>query len=390
MGPLQTLLQDLRRDLRSLEAKALRRKLLTVEKSRGPIVRVNGQDRVNWCSNDYLGLALHPRLAAAASKAARQHGMGARASRLLCGTSYWHTQLEQALASWFKAEAALVFSSGYLANLGVLGSLLGPGDWVLVDRLSHASLIDAARATRATLRVFAHNDAGHAKRLLARCPSSGRRMIVTEGVFSMDGDRSPVADLLLVAEEAEALLYLDDAHGAFVLGESGRGSPQLAGVASDRLIYMATLGKAAGCQGGFVAGAQTLIDWLISRSRTFIYSTALATPIAAAACEALGLMRQQPGRRRLLARLAQRLHTGLRRQRLTPLPQPSHILPVWLCDTQKAAELASRLSKRGMWCPAIRPPTVPANTARLRISVTAAHTMAHVDALLAALEEEMS
>lgn len=380
------LLTDLAEDLRVLDAQHLRRRLVTIEGIDGVRVRVEGREVISWCSNDYLGLSAHPRVARAAANAALTDGVGARASRLLSGTTHWHTRLEEALADWFHADAAIVFSSGYLANLGVLAALLSAHDAVFVDRLAHASLIDAARATRARLRIFHHHEPTHLEHLLSRTLGVRRRMIVTEGVFSMDGDQPPLADLLNVAERHDAILYLDDAHGAFVMGATGRGTPEAAGISHDRFLYMGTLGKALGSQGGFVIGPNTLIETLRNRARTFVYETALAVPNAAAALEALSVLRESAQPRDTLSQRVARLH-----ERLAPLariPQPgSHIIPLILGEASRALTAAQQLWERGIWAPAIRPPTVPPGSARLRLSVTALHSDAHIDQLVDALSE---
>jgi 8-amino-7-oxononanoate synthase len=383
------LLEELAEELDALRDEGLFRVLTVLDAVDGPRVRIGGRELVSWCSNDYLGLAAHPALAEAAARAAAAWGVGARASRLLAGTSRWHARLEDALAAWFGADAAVVFSSGYLANLGVLGSLASSRDTVVIDRLAHASLFDAARATRATLRVFRHNDAAHAAELLSRASAGGRRFMVTEGVFSMDGDGAPLAELADVAERTGALVYLDDAHGSFVTGPGGRGSPEAAGVPHARFLYMGALGKALGGQGGFVAGPATLVDYLRNRARTFIYSTAPAVPVAAAAVRALEVMTAEPQRRDVLRQRIMRLH-----DRLTVLPglshlRASHILPIMVGDTDGVAAAARRLRERGCWVPAIRPPTVPEGTARLRLSVTALHADADIDALADALEDTL-
>ncbi|MBI3322949.1 MAG: aminotransferase class I/II-fold pyridoxal phosphate-dependent enzyme, partial [Candidatus Omnitrophica bacterium] len=282
---LPRLLQSFEEELRALQGRDLLRRLTTIEEVRGAEVRLDGRWLVCWCSNDYLGLSLHPAVIRAAARAAARWGVGARASRLLAGSTALHAGLEDALAEFFGAEGAVVFASGYLANLGTLSALVGPRDLVVVDRLAHASLIDACRASRATLRVFPHNDVAALSRLLTR--RGGRRLVVTEGVFSMDGDRAPLAELLDVVQRHDAFLYVDDAHGAGVLGDTGRGSPEEAGVPHEHLLYMGTLGKALGAQGGFVAGPAPLIALLHNRARPFIYATALAPPAAAAALEAL-------------------------------------------------------------------------------------------------------
>jgi len=383
------LLQDLSDQLSDLDAQGLLRRLSVVEAVEGPRVRIGGREVVNWCSNDYLGLSTHPRLVQAVTQAATEWGVGARASRLLAGTTPWHTRLEEALAAWFGAEAALVYPSGYLANLGTLGALLAPGDAVFMDRLCHASLFDAVRATRATLRIFRHNDPAHVGRLLVRSTSARRRLIITEGVFSMEGDRAPLDALMEVGQRHGCLVYVDDAHGAFVLGSSGRGSPEAAGVSHDRILYMGTLGKALGCQGGFVVGPKTLIHFLQNRARSFIYTTALVVPVAAAAVEALRLLHEEPQRRSHLQALAARLHTQLASWWDTLPAAPSHIVPIVVGHTRRAVELADALWEQGMWAPAIRPPTVPEGSARLRVSVTALHTTEQIDALADALEESI-
>ena len=342
-----------------------------------------------WCSNDYLGLSRHPTLLSAAAQAAAQWGVGARASRLLAGTTRWHTALEESLAAWFGAEAAIVYPSGYLANLGTLGALLSSQDVVFVDRLVHASLLDAARMSHATFRVFHHNDLSHLETLLSRAGKARRRLIVTEGVFSMDGDRSPLAQLAKVATAHDALVYVDDAHGVFVLGETGCGSPEAAGVPHDRFLYMGTLGKALGCQGGFVIGPRGLIEFLHNRARTFIYSTALAVPVAAAAAAALQVLRDEAAPRAQLWQRVRRLHEHLAQLGLVRGQDLSHIVPLIVAHHQRAVKLADYLWDQGMWAPAIRPPTVPEGTARIRLSVTALHTEVQIDALADALREAL-
>ncbi len=411
----ERLLTELSEELRGLEGDGLRRHLTSIDAIRGPIVTIDGRDVVCWCSNDYLGLSTHPALAEAAAQAARAWGVGARASRLLAGTTRWHTQLEDSLADWFGAERAVVYPSGYQANLGTLGALLSSTDAVFVDRLAHASLLDAARATRASFRVFHHNDPSHLRALLSSASQFRRRLVVTEGVFSMDGDRAPLAALVGAAEAHDALLYLDDAHGAFVCGATGRGTPEAEDVPLERVIYMGTLGKALGAQGGFVVGAEALIEYLHNRARPFMYTTALAVPVAAAAAEALRVLEREPERLVQLRARVERFSCGLaalgsrlqalgkngsglqptasnlERSCLQPsafsLQRPSQIQPVIVGDSRKALALADHLWRRGHWAPAIRPPTVPAGTARLRLSVTALHTSEQIDALIDALRD---
>jgi 8-amino-7-oxononanoate synthase len=383
-------LEELAGELDALDGAELRRRPRTIEPLEGMAVRLEGRVLTNWCSNDYLGLSRHPVLVRAAGDAAARWGVGARASRLLGGSLPVHEDLERGLAEWVGMDSAIVFASGYLANLGALTTLLEAGDLVLADRLSHASLIDAARASRATLKVFRHNDAAQVERLLAKAARFRRRLIVTEGVFSMEGDRGALAALHAAASAHNALVYVDDAHGAFLSGPDGRGSPEAAGLPSDGFLYMATLGKALGCQGGFLAGPRPLIDLLQTRARTFVYATAPAAPVMAAAAAALALLHAEPQLRETLQARTRQLHERLRRAELPglrlPLEQPSHIVPLIAGSSASALSLSRRLLEQGCWAPPIRPPTVPDGTARLRLSVTALHTPGDIDRLVRALE----
>ena len=376
----RSLLAEIAGDLADLDAGGLRRDLTVLEAVDGSTVRIGDKRLVCWCSNDYLGLSTHPRLIQAAHDAAQKWGVGARASRLLAGSTDLHRQLEARLASWFQAEAAIVYPSGYLANLGTLGSLLSRGDAIFIDRLAHASLWDAARSTGARLRFFGHNDLSHVATLLARASSARRRVIITEGVFSMDGDVPPLAELVEVAQTYDAWVYLDDAHGAFVMGQTGRGSPEAAGVPHERVLYMGTLGKALGAQGGFIVGPELLIRWLHHRARPFIYTTALAVPSVAAALEALRVVDEEPQRRKRLLELASVLRDRLQSLGGVP-PGFSPIVPLILGEPNRSLRVAAALFAQGHWAPAIRPPTVPNHTARLRLSVTALHTRDQIEAL---------
>jgi len=382
---LEALLAFLRRDLDALKAQGLRRQVRSVEAIDGVRMRVDGRNVVCWCSNDYLGLAAHPSLIEASSAASRKWGTGARASRLLSGTTECHRELEKALAGWFRAESAIVFASGYLANHGALTALLDAQDAVLADRLAHASLIDAAKASGATLRIFRHNDTGHLDQVLGRVRGR-RKLVVTEGVFSMDGDRAPLKALLDTAQRRGALLYLDDAHGAFVAGPTGRGTPEAFGVDPSALLYMGTLGKALGAQGGFLVGPSDWIEWLRNRARSWIYATALSVPAAAAALSALKLLEQGTTRQEQLRANADSLFARL--QGHAAIPQgtsATHILPWITGSPASASAAASRLWDAGIWCPAIRPPTVPKNTSRLRLSVTALHSEQDIEHLVSVL-----
>jgi 8-amino-7-oxononanoate synthase len=385
-------LDSFKEELATIDSKNLLRKITTIESIDGSRVKIHGKWFVCWCNNDYLGLSQHPKVISDAFAAAKKWGIGARASRLLGGSSEVHLALERDLASFFGFEDCVVFASGYLANLGAISSIVGEGDLVLADRLAHASLIDACRMSGSTFRVFAHNDIPQLKALLNRYTSFRRRLIVTEGVFSMDGDKSPVGELLRIAKLHQAYLYLDDAHGAFVNGPSGRGSiDSLASVKNAPLIYMATLGKALGSQGAFVAGPKALIEFLRNRARTFIYSTALAITSAAAASSALRLLRQDKSIRKNLHKNVTLLHSqlqGIKYPKQAALRdfKPSHIMPIIIGSSEDAVSVASGLWKRQIFSPAIRPPTVPKGSARLRISVSSLHTTSQIEALAQALK----
>jgi 8-amino-7-oxononanoate synthase len=340
-----------------------------------------------FCSNDYLGLAEHPDLAAAANAAVHTSGFGAGASRLLSGHLGAHAELELALAQLVGLPAALLYSTGYQANLGVVTSLAGPEDLIVSDRANHASLIDGCRLSRATVRVYQHLDPASARDALRTNGRFRRRLLITESLFSMDGDRAPLCDLARIAGDHAATLIVDEAHALGVLGPAGRGLCQESGIVPDVLI--GTLGKAFGAFGGFVAGAEILRRHLINRSRTFIYTTALPPPVAAAASAAVALALSPEGdqRRAILADRIRTLREALTHLAL-PHPLPDHqgpILPLVVGADQTAVALAKNLADRGFFVPAVRPPTVPEGTARLRVTLSAAHTERDVADFAAAL-----
>jgi 8-amino-7-oxononanoate synthase len=342
---------------------------------------------VSFCSNDYLGLASHPALAAAAAEAARRDGFGASASRLVSGDLPAHRRLEAALADFLSAPAALLFPTGYQANLGVLTALAGPNDLIVSDALNHASLIDGCRLSRARVSVFPHRDAGAARRLLADGGPARRRVLVTESLFSMDGDAAPLADLAAAADETGAVLVVDEAHALGVLGPGGRGLCAEAGIVPAVLI--GTLGKAFGSAGGFAAGDSLVRDILLNRARTFIFTTASPPPVAAAAEAALSLIRSPEGARRRDALTRHRLDLASRLAGLGLLSSspPGPIFPVVLGTEARALAAADALRSRGYYVTAIRPPTVPAGSARLRVTLSAEHTPDEIAGLAKALGE---
>jgi 8-amino-7-oxononanoate synthase len=349
--------------------------------------RVAGRPVTAFCSNDYLGLAAHPALAEAAAAAARQEGSGASASRLVSGDLPSHRALEEALAAFVGAPSALLFPSGYQTNIGVLTALAGAEDLIVSDALNHASIIDGCRLSRARVAVYPHADAVAAERLLQTSGPCRRRFLVTESIFSMDGDAAPLARLAEVAARADAILVVDEAHAVGVVGPGGRGLCAAAGVVPDVLV--GTLGKAFGASGGFVAGVPSLRDILVNRARSFIYTTALAPPAAAAALAALRIIAapEGDGLRAAVGARRDQLAGDLRRAGLITATPLGAILPVVLGSDARALATAAALAAQGFFIPAIRPPTVPAGTARLRVTVSAAHAAADLSALARALEE---
>lgn len=346
---------------------------------------VNGERLLSFCSNDYLGLANHPDVVVAFKAAADRYGVGAGASHLVTGHSVAHHALEEELADFVQAPRALLFSTGYMANLGLLSALVGRHDQVFEDRLNHASLIDAARMTRATVRRYTHGDVNALQRLL-RVQGRGRKWIITDGVFSMDGDFAPLSALYGLAQDADAYLIVDDAHGLGVLAD-GRGSFAQAGVAVDgRAILMGTLGKAFGTFGAFAAGNAAVIDTLIQHARTYIYTTALPPAVAEATRASLRLVREEGWRRQRLAEHIARFREGAAELGLTVPPSSTPIQPLVLREPEAALAASRFLRTKGILVAAIRPPTVPRNASRLRITLSAAHEPAHVDRLLEALK----
>jgi len=376
--------QELAQELAAREAQGLRRVRRRLDSPQRARVEVDGRPCIAFCSNDYLGLAADPRLAAAARESLMLHGVGAGASHLILGHSRAHQALEEALAAFSGYPAALLFSTGYMANLGAISALVGRGDAVFADRLNHASLNDAALLSRATFRRYPHNDLDALERLLATTPAR-RRLVAADAVFSMDGDIAPVPELLALCERHDALLYLDDAHGFGVLGEQGRGTLSHFGVSSSRIVYMATLGKAAGVSGAFVAASELVVETLLQNARTYTYTTAAPPLLAHTLLASLELIpREEPRRAQLRARIAQ-LREGLAGLPWQLLPSQTPIQPLIVGDNAAALELSARLAEQDILVPAIRPPTVPPGTARLRISLSSDHSDADVACLVAAL-----
>lgn len=373
-------------ELNDLEAAGLRRRRRVLESPQGARIVVDGREYLSFCSNDYLGLASHPALIAALQAAAAQYGVGTGASHLVSGHSAPHHALEAELAAFTGQPAALLFSTGYMANLGIVTGLAGRDDEIFADKLNHASLNDAALLSRARLTRYPHLDLAALERRLA-ASSARRKLVVTDTVFSMDGDLAPVPELLALCERRDALLMLDDAHGFGVLGEGGRGALEHFGIEPGRVIYMATLGKAAGVFGAFVAGSAELVDYLVQRARPYIYTTATPPPLAAALSAGLKLIAGEPWRRERLRELTAALKQGLKLRRWRLLDSATPIQPVVIGANAETVAVSEALRERGIWVPAIRPPTVPKGEARLRISLSAAHRLEDVAQLAEVLNE---
>lgn len=346
----------------------------------------DGRSLLSFCSNDYLALSAHPALATAAALAAAQGGFGSGSSRLVSGESPAHRALETNLATFVGRPAALLFPTGYQTNIGVLTALAGPTDLIASDAANHASIIDGCRLSRARIVVYPHGDREGASRALATTGAFRRRLLVTESLFSMDGDRAPLADLAAIATKQNAALLVDEAHALGVVGPDGRGLSAALGITPDVLI--GTLGKSFGALGGFAAGSKSLREILINSSRQFIYSTACPPPLSAAAAAALLIISSPEGhsRREQAIGLARRLRAGLNRVGIVT-PGQDLIIPLIIGSDRDAVAASSALLDLGILVPAIRPPTVPEGTARLRITISAAHSSEHVDRLIAALTE---
>lgn len=345
---------------------------------------IDGEDRTLLCTNDYLGLACDPRVVEAAHAALDRFGAGSRAARSLSGDTDLHRALERELADFNGTEAVLLFGSGFACNLGVIAALTGKGDTVCSDELNHASIVDGCRLSGAQVRVYPHGDVTSLESALAESSRSSKRMIVTDAVFSMDGDVAPLADIVGLAAKYDAFVMLDDAHATGVLGPNGEGSLEHFGVSGEVSVLIGTLGKALGALGGFVAGSRDLIDYLARKARSFLFTTSLPPGDAAAALASLRILRAEPERVARLWANAERLHAGLAEQGFRLAPQPAAIVPVYLDDDQAAAVLSKQLFERGVVVQPVGPPYVPPGTSRLRLIASAAHTPEGIDRVLEA------
>lgn len=380
------MIEQLKSELAERAQRGLKRKRRLLQSPQAAHLVADGQPLLSFASNDYLGLANHPDLILAFQQAAQLAGVGGGASHLITGHHQFHHEAEQALASFVGLPAGLLFSTGYMANMGVVAALLGRNDAIFADKLNHASLNDAAVLARAELNRYAHQDLAQLEQMLA-ASNAPRKLVIVDAVFSMDGDIAPVPALVALCEKYDAYLLLDDAHGFGVLGHHGRGILSHFNVISPRIIYMATLGKAAGVAGAFVAGDETIIEYLIQSAKTYIYTTASPPALAAALVTAVNVMKKDEARHQHLRDLIAYFKENLSLKKWQLMPSDTAIQPIVVGSNEATLGLSNYLLALGVLVPAIRPPTVPKNTARLRISLSAAHTLDDVKLLIQHLHE---
>jgi 8-amino-7-oxononanoate synthase len=374
--------QQLQAALAERRAQNLYRQRRVVESAPGTELIVDGKNYLNFCSNDYLGLANHPQSISAFKNAADEFGVGSTASHLVCGHTRIHHELEETFADWLQRPRALLFSTGYMANLGVLNALLNEGDAVYEDKLNHASLLDGGLSSGAKFQRFLHNDVTNLQQKIFRT-DAGKKLITVDGVFSMDGDLAPLAELSELAQKHQAWLMSDDAHAIGVLGKTGAGCAEYFNLDVNQLpIVMATLGKALGTFGAVVAGSEALIETLIQFSRTYIYTTALPPAVAAATLASVQIAKTESWRREKLAALIKRFRDAAKQLNLPLMESQTPIQPLLVGEADQALRISQALAERGIWISAIRPPTVRAGSARLRITFNALHTEAQIDYLL--------
>lgn len=380
-------MEFLAKELHDLEASGLYRRLRIISSSQDSTIVINRKSYLSFGSNNYLGLATHPAVKKAAIEAIRQFGCGAGSSRLISGTMELHDQLEKRIALFEGQEAAILFPTGYTANVGTITSLVGEEDAVIMDRLNHASIIDAARLSRAKLLVYPHNDMAALRHVLEGAGKFRRRLLVTDTVFSMDGDIAPVQEIAALAKEFDAILMLDEAHATGVLGANGRGISEYLRLEDDVPVKMGTLSKAVGSLGGFVVGSMNLIEVLRNKARSFIYTTALPPAVCAASIAALDIIEDKPELRSGYLRRVEYVREGLRSMGFDTLRSQTQIIPVLVGDAKRTMEIAKFLYEKNILAPAIRFPTVSKDTSRIRLSIMATHTKGELIKLLSAFEK---
>lgn len=380
-------------ELSEIKDAGLYRYLHHVEGPQGPRVRMDGREVILLCSNNYLGLANHPEVKRAAIEAIERYGLGAGASRLISGSMEPHKELEERLAKFKGTEAALVFNSGYHANIGIISSLVGRGDVIFADKLNHASIVDACILSRAEVKRYPHCDLNGLERFLKNALRTtyhaSRKLIITDGVFSMDGDIAPLRELSELAERYGCMLMVDDAHAVGVLGANGRGTLEYLGIENPNIVQMGTLGKALGSFGAYVVGSKKLIDYLINKARSFIYTTALPPAVCAATIRVLEVIEREPSLRKGLWDRVEYLRKGLKASGLNTLMSETHIIPIFIGDADRTMEVSRRLLERGVFIQGIRPPTVQEGMSRLRVTLMANHPWDDLEYAIEAIKEVM-
>jgi 8-amino-7-oxononanoate synthase len=375
------------KDLARIKDKKLFRSLTELETGQFPEIKIDGKPYILLASNNYLGLSVEPRVVEAAGHALKKYGAGSGGSRLVSGSTDLHRELEDRIAYFKNTEAAILFSSGYLANIGIISSLLGEGDIAYSDLLNHASIIDGCRLSRADIKIYRHLDTRHLESLLHSDKNrKSKKLIVTDTVFSMDGDLAPLPRLIELAEDFGCMLMVDEAHATGVLGERGSGATEYFGVEERIPVVMGTLSKAIGSHGGYVAGSRELIDFIRNRVRSYIFDTSLPASSLAASIAAIDIIENEPGGRERLWRLIKRFKSGIEDIGLTVLPSDSAIIPVLIGEAEPALEFAAAVRENGVYTPAVRPPSVEKGKCRIRATLMASHTDEHIDIALSAFK----
>lgn len=373
-------------ELKRIKDKDLFRILTELQTGQSPEIKIDGKNYILLSSNSYLGLSVDPRVKKAAQEAVEKYGTGSGGSRLVSGSTDLHRNLEERISKFKKTEAAILFSTGYLANVGTISSLVGPGDVIYSDELNHASIIDGCRLSKAEIKIYRHCDIDHLKQLLSKDNVKSRKLIVTDTVFSMDGDLVPLPGIVELAEKYDCMLMIDEAHATGVLGKRGSGATEYYGVEDRVHVVMGTLSKAVGSLGGYIAGSQKLIEFARNRVRSYIFDTSLPASSLGASLAAIDIIEFEPERREHLWRLIKKFKLGLEKIGLTVLPSYSAVIPVLIGDAKPALEFSLRLRENGVYTPAVRPPSVPPGKCRIRATLMAKHTEDHIERALNAFK----
>ncbi|MCP4254404.1 MAG: 8-amino-7-oxononanoate synthase [Candidatus Scalindua sp.] len=374
-------------ELNKIKESGLYRELKVIENTQDTHLEIDGKTYLSFCSNNYLGLANHSSVVKAVKDSVEEYGWGAGASRLVSGNMTLHETLEKVISEFKTKEATIVFPTGYMANLGAISSLVSRGDLVVCDKLNHASIIDGCRLSGADFRVYAHCNMEKLENILKKSSKYNRKLIVTDSVFSMDGDLAPLSDLVTIATKYSAVLMVDEAHGTGVFGQNGRGVVEHFNLIKEVDVVMGTLSKAIGSLGGYVSGNIDLISYLRNKARSFMYTTALPPAVCAASIAGIRLIQEDPTMRESLWNNVHYIKDKLKMHNFNMISSESQIIPILIGDAQKAVEISKLLYEKGILIPAIRPPTVPANSSRLRMTVMSSHTQKDLDRLLRVLSE---